>query len=137
MYSLRDWQIIEKNPAEFIINTSKTDGSDSEVPFPIGFCYSWHKNPQKSTVNKHSQTVLFAINSFTDQRRRSHLSVNRNIIVSNLEKNGIKNINLESSQYFREIGKYKFVISPEGNGIDCHRPVCSRKAGPREHGRTT
>lgn len=121
MYSLRDWQTIEKNPAEFIINTSRTDGSDSEVPFPIGFCYSWHNISQPSLTTDHSQTVLCAINTWTDQRRRSGLSVNRITIVSNLESNGIKNIKLESSEYFAEIGKYKFVISPEGNGLDCHR----------------
>ena len=121
MYSLAVWQKIEKNPDQFIINASATDGSDSKVPFPIGFCYSWDNIIQKSLVKDHSQTVLFAIKMFTDQKRRSGLSVNRNIIVSNLEKNGIKNISLETSDYFREIGNYKFVISPEGNGIDCHR----------------
>ena len=121
MYTLNIWQKIEKNPHEFIINASETNGSDSEVPFPIGFCYSWNNIPHTSLVKHHSQTVLLAINTWTDQRRRSLLSVNRNIIVSNLEKNGIKNIKLESSDYFREIGNYKFVISPEGNGYDCHR----------------
>jgi len=121
MYSLKDWQTIEKNPAEFIINASETNSSDSEVPFPIGFCYSWHNVPQRSLVTNHSQTVLCAISKFTDQRRRYNLAVNRNIIVSNLEKNGIKNISLAASEYFNEIGKYKFIISPEGNGVDCHR----------------
>jgi hypothetical protein len=121
MYSLRDWQKIEKNLAEFIVNASKTNGSDSEVPFPIGFCYSWHNISQTSLIKNHSETVLFAVNITTDQRRRSHLSVNRHIVSKNLHKNGIKNINLETSEYFREIGKYKFVISPEGNGVDCHR----------------
>lgn len=121
MYSLRDWQTIEKNPADFIINTSARDGSDSEVSFPIGFCYSWHTSPEPSLVKEHSNTVLFAINTWTDQRRRSGLSVNRITIASVLESNGIKNIKLDASEYFREIGNYKFVISPEGNGIDCHR----------------
>lgn len=121
MYCLRDWQKIEKNPAEFIINTSRTDGSDSEVPFPIGFCYSWHNIPQLSIVTNHSETVLCAINTWTDQQRRANFAINRNIIVSNLEKNGIKNITLTTSEYFREIGSYKFIVSPEGNGIDCHR----------------
>jgi hypothetical protein len=121
MYSLRDWQTIEKNPAEFIVNASRTNGSDSEVPFPIGFCYFWHNIPQRSLIKNHSETVLFAVNITTDERRRSHLSVNRHVISYNLEKNGIKNKNLESSEYFGEIGKYKFIISPEGNGLDCHR----------------
>lgn len=121
MYSLNIWQKLEKNPAELIINTSAKDGSDSEVPFPIGLCLSWYNVTKISMINNHSETVLLAIQTYSDQRRRSGLSVNRNVIVSNLEKNGIKNITLESSEYFAEIGKYKFVISPEGNGVDCHR----------------
>jgi len=121
MYSLRQWQLIEKNPHEFIINASETNGSDSEVPFPIGFCFYWHNFSKTSLVKDHSETVLFAVNTTTDRRRRSHLPVNRYAISYNLEKNGIKNITLDSSDYFREIGKYKFVISPEGNGVDCHR----------------
>jgi hypothetical protein len=28
---------------------------------------------------------------------------------------------LESSEYLRTLAKYKFCISPEGNGVDCHR----------------
>jgi hypothetical protein len=115
------WQKIEKNPAEFIISASATDGSDSEVPFPIGLCFLFCINPRMSTVNTHSQTVLCAINTWTDQRRRPGLSVNRNIIVSNLEKNEIKNIFIPPLKYFTEIGEYKFVISPEGNGVDSHR----------------
>jgi len=121
MYALNVWQKTEKNPDEFIINASETRGSDSEVPFPIGLCFYWYKFSETSLVKDHSKTVLLAIKTFTDEKRRSKLSVNRNIIVSNLEKNGIKNINLEPYDYFREIGNYKFVISPEGNGSDCHR----------------
>lgn len=121
MYSLRDWQKIEKNPDELIINASRTNGSDSEVPFPIGFCYVWHNIPQRSLITNHSETLLFAVNITTDERRRSHLSVNRHTVSYNLEKNGIKNTNIAFSEYFTEIGNYKFIISPEGNGVDCHR----------------
>jgi len=121
MYSLRHWQKIEKNPIEFIVNASATDGSDSEVPFPVGFCYSFCINPQRSLIKNHSQTVLSSINTWTDQKRRSHLSVNRVAILNNLEKNGIKNINIPISDYFKKFGNYKFIISPEGNGVDCHR----------------
>ena len=30
-------------------------------------------------------------------------------------------VSLPSSTYFSALPSYKFVISPEGNGIDCHR----------------
>ena len=28
---------------------------------------------------------------------------------------------LSPDEYFKNLGKYKFVISPEGNGVDCYR----------------
>ena len=39
----------------------------------------------------------------------------------NLKKNRIENVYLHHNDYFQQLPSYKFVISPEGNGIDCHR----------------
>ena len=47
--------------------------------------------------------------------------VNRKIIHNNLFKNGIKNYKLNFGDYIFGLSKFKFVISPEGNGEDCHR----------------
>ncbi len=41
--------------------------------------------------------------------------------VNNLHKNGITHRLIEHTQYFETLPSYKFIVSPEGNGIDCHR----------------
>jgi hypothetical protein len=64
--------------------------------------------------------ILFAINQFTDRNRRP-TGINRNIIVNILESNGIQNRKLSPVEFYKALPSYKFVISPEGNGIDCHR----------------
>ena len=38
-----------------------------------------------------------------------------------LTKNGFINLRLNAEDYFNSLKNYKFIISPEGNGIDCHR----------------
>ena len=45
------------------------------------------------------------------------------------EKNGIQNNELHHEFYFTFLPSYKFVISPEGNGIDCHRHYEALLAG--------
>ena len=65
--------------------------------------------------------VLCAINGGTDQRRRGSAPINRKHILETLSNNGIQNICIEPDKYFTVLPKYKFIISPEGNGIDCHR----------------
>ena len=44
----------------------------------------------------------------------------RSDYADNLNKN-FKSISYNSNDYFNNIGKYKFVASPTGNGLDCHR----------------
>lgn len=47
---------------------------------------------------------------------------NRNHIMNNLLKNGfIKNKKLPWNEYIKDLACHKFAISPNGNGIDCHR----------------
>ena len=57
----------------------------------------------------------------TDQRRRGTEKINRKVIHNNLLKNGIVNQKLVYIDYIKNLSNYKFVISPEGNGRDCHR----------------
>lgn len=48
----------------------------------------------------------------------------RNLIINKLNLNNINyklENNLSFQQYITNMSKYKFVISPPGNGIDCHR----------------
>ena len=46
-----------------------------------------------------------------------------------MEINNISNNLINNSTYYFKLPNYKFVISPEGNGIDCHRHYESLMAG--------
>ena len=72
---------------------------------------------------------MCAINTGTDQRRRGNQPINRKKIVENLQTKSIPNVSLHGLEYFKSLPKYKFVISPEGNGIDCHRHYEALMAG--------
>jgi hypothetical protein len=55
---------------------------------------------------------------------------NREKIISVLSTNGIPKMqNIEPSEYFTELPSYKFVVSPEGNGVDTHRTYEALMAG--------
>jgi hypothetical protein len=49
--------------------------------------------------------------------------------LSTLQQNNIHNLSLNPQDYFKNLSEYKFVISPEGNGIDCHRHYEALMAG--------
>lgn len=128
MLTLRQWQKTPKNPAEIILQASTQDALDGWTPFPIGMGFAWESNRDKSFIGDHSKTVLCAVSTYTDKRRRSR-GINRRTIVDKLTDNGIQNISLSADQYFVTLPSYKFVISPEGNGIDCHRHYEALMAG--------
>ena len=47
---------------------------------------------------------------------------NRNHIMNKLlSKNFKKNDNKKWNEYMQELSEYRFAISPQGNGVDCHR----------------
>ena len=123
MLTLKEWQQKFKNINNLIVQASVMNGSDSWQPFPIGmqynYIYNYSKGP-KLQIGNHDKTVLCAINIGTDKRRRPY-GLNRELFVNNLNKNGITNSSLSHTEYFEQLPQTKFVISPEGNGIDCHR----------------
>jgi hypothetical protein len=120
MYSLRQWQTIPKNPYNLIVQASRKDGSDGIQPFPIGMGSGFFIKFHIKLIGTHSNSVLCAVNPTTDSTRRPN-PINRKSILETLSANGIQNKNLISKDYFDTISSYKFVISPEGNGLDCHR----------------
>jgi hypothetical protein len=65
---------------------------------------------------------------YTDQDRRK-TGLNRRTINDILAKNGIPNFQYSPSVFYRSISNSQFVISPEGNGIDCHRTYEALLAG--------
>jgi len=132
LMTLQEWQKIFKEPKDLIVQASPTNGSSSWQSFPIGmnyrYFYNYTKN-EKIQIGSHSKTVLASYATTTDQWRRKNKLVTRLSITKTLEKNGISIQALPHSDYFDALPDYKFVISPEGNGIDCHRHYEALLAG--------
>ena len=128
--TLNKWQKTTKNIQDLIVQGSTRDGGDNWQPFPIGMCfqYIWNYKNTGIQIGAHNNTVLLAINIHNDYKRRP-TGINRHSIVEILKRKAIKNISLEHQEYFEALPTYKFVISPEGNGIDCHRHYESLLAG--------
>jgi len=121
MYTLREWQLTPKPIDNLIVQASTIDGCDRWQPFPIGMQFSYIYNYKKPIqIGNHENTVLCAINQTTDNHRRPH-GLNRQLFIKNLNKNNIINNRMQHDKYFDILPSYKFIISPEGNGIDCHR----------------
>jgi len=117
--TLREWQLLEKDRKDLIVQASSVLGDDAWQDFPIGMSWQYGKvdAPQ---FGSHENLLLCAVNTHTDSARRPS-GLNRIAIVSTLEKNSFQNTVLEAGTYFSSLPTYKFIASPEGNGIDCHR----------------
>ena len=129
--SLVNWQTRLKDPYNLIVQASSTCGGDLWMPFPIGMSWVYVKffnNSPSWQIGPHDKLLLCAINRGTDSRRRS-TGINRMQILNTLQKNSIHNTQLQGESYFSSLPSYKFVISPEGNGIDCHRHYEALLAG--------
>ena len=126
--TLFDWQATYKDPATFIVQASSMNVDDAWMPFPIGMQYGYGKIElnRQLQVGAHDKLVLCAIGAETDHRRRPS-GKNRQSILATLAANGIRNG--FTSAYFQELPSYKFVVSPEGNGVDCHRHYEALMAG--------
>lgn len=128
--TLREWQKIHKNKNNLIINASATDGSDSLNLFPIGLCYHYLKYENTETqLGNHERLVLCGIQESTDKERRGTSVQNRSTILKTISSNGIVNKLTDPKSYYELLPSYKFVVSPEGNGIDCHRHYEALMAG--------
>ena len=127
---LRRWQTVKKHTSEMIIQASAKDGSDSWQPFPIGMSFRYLLEDDKYSlqVGSHKNLVLCAIHPTTDRNRRS-MPLNRELILETLSKNSIINTQIEAHDFFASLCSHKFCISPEGNGIDCHRHYEALMAG--------
>ena len=128
--TLREWQAYPKNAQEMIVQASSVDGSDAWQPFPIGMSWQFvplYHNHQYLPHGSHTHTVLCSISPDTDQRRRP--SRGRRLFLQSLKRQGIPNYQMTGKDYFQLLPQYKFIISPEGNGIDCHRHYEALMAG--------
>lgn len=123
-YTLKQWQELYKNPKDLIVQASSIRHDDSWQEHPIGMSYFYmnlYDLGEKLQIGDHNLTVHCGISKHTDDYRRKQQPVNRSSILDILEKNNIINNSTSSEEYFISLPKYKFVISPEGNGVDCHR----------------
>lgn len=123
---LRFWNIIIKPLSQWLVNCSEFDKqNDDFVPFPIGM--SWQISQLTGNLSSlvtngsHNELVLCAIAPDTDTRRRGTEPVNRKRIIETLSRNGIINSSKNYIDFIQIIKDYKFIVSPEGNGVDCHR----------------
>lgn len=130
--TLREWQQLTKPLTEVIVQASAIDGSDSWQVWPIGMgvdFLSYLGDFQRTQTGLHKETVLCCFIAGTDDRRR-RMGYNRRKIEYELHKRGIYNLPFVRKQtYWKALLDHKFIISPEGNGIDCHRHYEALMAG--------
>lgn len=131
--TLRLWQKLIKPKDELIINASTTDGCDSWTEASIGMCYTYadfNDSLETAQIGPHDNLVFCSLHPWTDSHRRPEGTNNRLKFLENLKANCIENFTrLDSKSYFYTLPSYKFVVSPEGNGIDCHRHYEALMAG--------
>ncbi len=123
--TLGQWQSCVKPVDEYIIQASCIDGSDSLTQYPIGFGYGYmslNEDKKGNFSGSHDKLVYTNFSTITDKKRRGYAAVSRESIKLLLEENGIRfQPAVGAVDYYQALPSYKFVISPEGNGIDCHR----------------
>ena len=130
--TLRQWQRLVKPEEELIVAASPQDESDAWQPWPIGMTYKFsdYNGPlERVMLGSHDKTVLCAFSTTTDAPRRRIR--NRTAFAQTLTSNGIPNEYNESAglRYYFSLPSYKFVICPEGMGIDTHRLYEALMAG--------
>ena len=128
--TLREWQQTIKPREQLIVQASSMNCDDGWMEWPIGMSWQFihtHSKGDKLQLGTHHNTVLCSIQP-TDGKRRPGPH-NRNLIIHTLFNNNIINHTLHYDSYFEVLPSFKFIISPEGNGIDCHRHYEALLAG--------
>lgn len=130
-YTLAQWQTMLKPVEDCIVQASTVDGHDGWQSWPIGMGHHWIKFKHNPSIQlgSHENLAYAAINPTSDKGRRGKDSVNRHRILQTLSKKGFYNNFTTPQDYFTSLPKYKFLVSPEGNGIDCHRHYEAIMAG--------
>lgn len=130
--TLKEWQQRVKPITEVIVQASAMDGSDSWTPWPIGMGYDFLTYKDlftRTQVGNHKEILLCCFIAGTDDRRR-RFGFNRRKIEYELHKKQIYNLPfVRRETYWKALLDHKFIISPEGNGIDCHRHYEALMAG--------
>lgn len=131
--TLENWQKIKKPVNSLLVQGTPVDGKSGWQDWIIGYNWRYMKlsNFEKGEIQlgNHNKLLMFAISSNTDKKRRKKHNINRFKIIETLKKKGFNNNKINYNEYFKELPNNKFVISPEGNGIDCHRHYEALMAG--------
>lgn len=72
-------------------------------------------------VRQKNELVSCFFSKEKDTRRRCNFSINRSKIEDTLKINNIINKSVDKNTYYKSVLNSKFLISPEGNGVDCHK----------------
>ncbi len=130
-YTFAEWRDMIRPTEGLIVSASSTDGKDSWVPFPIGMGAQWLRFKNDPTIQQgsHDQLLYVAVNPTSDRGRRGKTPLNRLAIIKALASKGFYDQYTNPNAYFHNLPNYKFVASPEGNGIDCHRHMEAIMAG--------
>lgn len=140
---LSQWQHTIKDKNDLIVQASTIEMIDGVTNTSIGMHGGYlevHHEYETLQTGKHEELVFFSINLHLDGQASKYIRGdgygrpcygNRRSVVENLRKNNIylNNEYLSSKDYFHALPNYKFVISPEGLGIDCHRHYEALMAG--------
>ena len=132
----KDWINFKVNSDDIIMNCVDPTGLDRDnYIYPLGCC-SEPNNCARFTNHPevNSLMLFYSFRDSTDFTRR-YITKKKwlgNVTAKNetvIYRGKIKTIldktyqmtKLNPQDYYNELGKYKFVASPEGNGIDCYR----------------
>lgn len=123
MQSIQEWRTSKRQGRPIMAAASILPDLDAMSTHTIGFSPFLWSVAEKHTVERERDILLhFCIDPGTDARRRAKCKVNRASIVKTLEQNGFVNMpRVSANEYWQQLQRSKFVASPEGNGIDCHR----------------
>jgi len=138
----KDWINYPVEKDDILLRCSDPSGKDADnYIYPIGCAEGFNKFKNLNstdifTNNPDSNTELLfnAFSTHTDIHRKNisklkslnllkqeAVKYNSRIEYSKNLNNFFDSQSYSSNDYFKNIGKYKFVASPTGNGLDCHR----------------
>lgn len=87
---------------------------------PVGFSVETRQRWTRPTKAR-DRLISVAFDETTDQLRRGHQPINRVQIAKTLNSAGFPSRPQPQDRFWRTLGRSHFCVSPEGNGIDCHR----------------
>jgi len=124
--TLEEWRSTRKPMHDLIVQASIPDGSsrNEKFDFPIGACYHFASPEVHNAIREHVE--------FTDRDHllfccfKTHTHASREVALRNIER--LKDVHpdfcnkhVDPSKFLPMMLNSKFVVSPRGNGVDCHR----------------